>query len=149
MKTIVGTICYIVKEHRVLLTQRTVAPHIGQWVAPGGRIEFGETPEACIVREIKEETGLVIRKPELRGITSVNDPRLNLHWIAFIYLARQAEGTLLAQPENPLKWFAREELTFPTVPHADIAYFEKCLSPDPNFQAEAHLSDAGDTFHVW
>ena len=66
-KTIVGAICYIVHEERVLLTQRTVPPHVGQWVAPGGRIEFGETPERCIVREIKEELGLDIKIIEKIG----------------------------------------------------------------------------------
>lgn len=145
-KTIIGTICYIVHEQRVLLTQRTVPPHVGQWVAPGGRIEFGETPEACIVREIKEESGLTIASPALRGLTSVFDPRLSLHWIAFIYFADRFSGTLLESPENPLRWFSMEEAAYPTVPHADVAYLRRVLEPGPFFQAEAVLGDGGDRF---
>jgi len=150
-KTIVGTICYIVHEGRVLLTQRTVPPHVGQWVAPGGRIEFGETPERCIVREIMEETGLTIEAPALRGVTSVFDPRLSLHWLAFIFHTSRFTGSVLETPENPLRWFGVQEAAYPTVPHADVAYLQRVLlpSPAPFFQAEATLGDGGDRFKIW
>jgi 8-oxo-dGTP diphosphatase len=147
-QSIVGTICYIVHESRVLLTQRTAPPHVGQWVAPGGRIEYNETPERCVIREIAEETGLTIAAPRLCGVTTVRDPRLSLHWIAFIFLAEKFEGKLLKNPENPLRWFALSDVRYPAVPNADLAYLDRALSGGPFFQGEAVLGDDGDTFHV-
>jgi mutator protein MutT len=50
----------IVRQHDLLLIQRNRAPSEGLWTLPGGRLEPGETPEQCAVRELKEELGLTV-----------------------------------------------------------------------------------------
>lgn len=53
--------CAIVTDaaNRLLLVERSVEPQLGKWCLPGGYMELGETPEACALRELREETGLV------------------------------------------------------------------------------------------
>lgn len=53
----------IVRDGRVLLIKRAFAPYQNLWTFPGGRMDPGETPEQCAIREISEELGLAIRNP--------------------------------------------------------------------------------------
>lgn len=53
----------LIDATRVLLIQRAHAPFAGLWTLPGGRMEWGETPEACVRRELFEETGLIVNDP--------------------------------------------------------------------------------------
>ncbi len=57
----------------VLLVKRGRAPSAGTWSLPGGRIEQGETPEAAAVREVREETGLVVHEPRHLEIVRIED----------------------------------------------------------------------------
>ena len=60
-KTVLTTICYIEKDGKTLMLYRNKKKndvHEGKYVGIGGKFELGETPEECIIREIKEETGL-------------------------------------------------------------------------------------------
>jgi mutator protein MutT len=56
----VGVGAVIVREGNVLLVKRKYEPLAGQWSLPGGAVEIGETLEACLVREMREETGLEV-----------------------------------------------------------------------------------------
>jgi len=58
--TLLAASVAIVRQHDVLLIERARAPSQGLWTLPGGRLEVGETAEACAIREIKEELGLTI-----------------------------------------------------------------------------------------
>jgi mutator protein MutT len=62
---VVGVGAVLVHEGRVLLIKRGKEPLRGRWVVPGGTVELGETLEAATVREVQEETGLVVRTVEL------------------------------------------------------------------------------------
>ena len=57
----VGVGAVIVQDGKVLLVKRRYEPLAGQWSLPGGAVEVGETLEACLVREMLEETGLEVR----------------------------------------------------------------------------------------
>jgi 8-oxo-dGTP diphosphatase len=56
---------------RVLLVRRGHAPSAGEWTLPGGRVEAGETPEAAVVRELREETALAGRVVASLGVVTL------------------------------------------------------------------------------
>ena len=59
------TNCVLVKENNVLLLQK---PRRGWWVAPGGKMEPGESVKEACVREFREETGIYLKNPKIKGI---------------------------------------------------------------------------------
>jgi len=66
-----ATLCYIKNQNKTLMLHRVKKEndmHEGKWNGLGGKIEFGETPEENAIREIKEESGLIVRNPVLKGI---------------------------------------------------------------------------------
>ena len=70
---ILSTLCYIEKDGKYLMLHRTKKKHDinkGKWLGIGGKFEEGESPEECIIREVKEETGLTIKSYQLRGIVT-------------------------------------------------------------------------------
>ncbi len=65
------TICYIEKDNQYLMLYRNKKKedyNKGKWIGVGGKIECGETPEQCILREVREETGLILTAYQYRGI---------------------------------------------------------------------------------
>jgi 8-oxo-dGTP diphosphatase len=73
-------------EGRLVLVRRGKGPHLGQLALPGGIVEYGETVEAAVAREVQEETGLVTRASRLLGVYSdpERDPRGHFVTIAFV-----------------------------------------------------------------
>jgi 8-oxo-dGTP diphosphatase len=85
--------------------------HEGKWNGLGGKLEPGESPEECVVREVEEESGLIIRDPMMKGIITfpafdgVDD------WYVFLFTATQFEGTLMeSSPEGNLEWIKSEKV---------------------------------------
>lgn len=104
----------IVRGGRVLLSKRARPPHAGEWDLPGGFLEWGEDPEAGLLREVREETGLEARALRLLGAwvgRYASDATLNL-----VYEV-EAEGDPTASSESAaLEWFdlkAVPPLAFP------------------------------------
>ena len=88
--------------------------HEGKWNGLGGKMEPGETPEECVVREVCEESGLSVRAPELRGILTF--PKFDgfSDWIVFVFVARRFSGRLGDCDEGRLEWIrARDLLNLP------------------------------------
>ena len=101
------TLCLIYKEDRILLQNRVKKDWQG-WTLPGGHIEPGESIVNSVVREMKEETGLTIRNPELRGVKQF--PIDGGRYIVFLFRADEFEGELLSSEEGRMQWFSRKEL---------------------------------------
>jgi ADP-ribose pyrophosphatase YjhB (NUDIX family) len=111
----------IVHEGRVVLVKRRFEPLAGQWSIPGGAVETGETLEACLIREMTEETGFVVEVGPvvevLDRITRDEEGRVLYHFVLIDYLCRPVGGELragsdvaeavLAEPSE----FAQYELT--------------------------------------
>lgn len=66
------TICFIKRGKDILMLNRNAAPQMGVWNGVGGKLEAGETPEDGVIREIREETGIPLRKVEFKGIVTWN-----------------------------------------------------------------------------
>jgi 8-oxo-dGTP diphosphatase len=117
---LVGVGAVIVENNRVLLVRRGQAPLLGEWSLPGGVLECGETLRAAVIREAREETGLVVESGEMLGVYEriilsedgrSEDGRVRYHYVLVDFLCRPASGDLKAASDAAeVRWFTREEL---------------------------------------
>ncbi len=86
----------VVRAGAVLLVERAAEPLKGRWTLPGGVVEVGETLEAALMRELREETGLEVRVLELvevlDRITRDDAQRVRYHYVLLDYLCEPAAG---------------------------------------------------------
>ena len=96
----VGIGAVIVHEGRVVLVKRRFEPLAGQWSIPGGAVEAGESLEACVAREMAEETGFSVEVGPvvevLDRITRDADGRVLYHFVLIDYLCWPIGGELRA-----------------------------------------------------
>jgi ADP-ribose pyrophosphatase YjhB (NUDIX family) len=112
----------IVKDSCVLLIQRGHAPLLGEWSLPGGVLECGETLREATIREVREETGLIVETGELLGVYErvihSDDGRVRYHYVLLDFLCLAVGGELAAGTDAAdVRWFTREEL-----PPLNLAY---------------------------
>ena len=111
--TKLATLVYVRGHGRTLMLHRVRKAndmHAGKWNGLGGKLEQGETPEACTVREVWEESGLRIRAPEFRGMIVFPEFSGGEDWITFIFVAREFHGTLIDSNEGVLEWIDDQRL---------------------------------------
>ena len=92
----VGVGAVLIHEGRVLLIKRGKEPLRGRWVVPGGTVEVGETLEQALVREVQEETGLVVRPLEVVLVFDRIEREgsvVRYHYVIVDYLCRYVSGT--------------------------------------------------------
>ena len=100
----------IVNEGRVLLVRRKYEPRVGDWCIPAGFMEAGETPEQTAIREVHEETGLIVQLTGLFGVyAGFDDPRVRAVLILYTGVVTGGE---LAPGDDALEagWFAPDAL---------------------------------------
>lgn len=111
-KMILATLCYIHHNNHTLMLHRVKKAddmHAGKWNGLGGKFEPGETPEECVVREVREESGLEIRKPRLVGLLMFPHFK-GADWYVFVFTAREFEGELIDSSEGHLEWIPDAEV---------------------------------------
>ena len=109
----VTTLCLIYDEDRILLQNRVKKDWQG-YTLPGGHVEAGESIVAATIREMKEETGLTVKHPQLCGIKQF--PIEGGRYLVFLFRAKKFEGELVSSEEGEMKWIRRDELDkFPIV----------------------------------
>ena len=113
----VGVGAVVVDRGRVLLVRRGSEPMKGHWSIPGGLVELGETMQAAVVREIKEETGLEVEPVEVIEVLDRilrNGERVRYHYVIVDYLCRLVGGELQAGSDaEAARWFERAECQVP------------------------------------
>ncbi len=88
----VATLCYLRQAGATLMIHRIKKEndmHAGKWNGLGGKLEAGETPEECAIREIREESGLIVSNPLLKGFLTFPMFDGSDDWYAFVFLVNQ------------------------------------------------------------
>jgi 8-oxo-dGTP diphosphatase len=108
-----ATLCYVRRDGKTLMVHRVKKAndmHQGKWNGLGGKLEPGETPEECAVREVFEEAGLVCRNPIWKGLITFPAFSQEEDWYTFLYVMREFEGELINSPEGDLSWVDDDKL---------------------------------------
>jgi 8-oxo-dGTP diphosphatase len=102
---------FVLEEGRVLLVRRSVEPFKEYWDIPGGFLEEGEHPEQGAVREIKEETGLIVEPTKILGIFMDKYGPDQEATLNICYIAKKIDGELKAGSDaKEAKWFNLKKL---------------------------------------
>ena len=113
-RPLIGVGTFIIKGKDILFGLRKNAHGRGTWSLPGGHLEFGESIEACAVREIDEEIGITIRDIRIGPYTNDIFTKENKHYVTLYVIARYASGVV--QLKEPHKYETWEWLEWPGLP---------------------------------
>ncbi len=123
MKRIEVVAAIIHHDGKILATQRGYGDFKDGWEFPGGKMEPGETAEAAIVREIKEELAVTIEPEQL--VTTVECDYPKFHLTMHCFLSKLTEGTISLIEHEDAKWLTKDELDSVDWLPADIEVVEK------------------------
>jgi 8-oxo-dGTP diphosphatase len=116
---IVGVGAVVIDGAKVLLVRRGHEPLKGEWSLPGGALELGETLQQGVVREVLEETGLIVVPAAIvevfdRITRDEATGRVQYHYVLVDFVCRVAGGTVCGGSDaEEARWVAREELQAP------------------------------------
>ena len=117
---LVAAAALIDADGRVLICQRPQGKALaGLWEFPGGKIEPGETPEACLIRELHEELGIGVTHACLAPFVFASHAYESFHLLMPLYLVRRWEGQVTAHEHQATAWVKPNGLSAYPMPPAD------------------------------
>ena len=121
VKLVLVAACALIDaDGRVLIAQRPQGKSMaGLWEFPGGKVETGERPEQSLIRELKEELGIIVKEECLAPLTFASHLYPDFHLLMPLYVCRRWEGIVAAQEGQSLKWVRPTELRDYPMPPAD------------------------------
>jgi len=108
-----ATLCYVIDKDKTLMIYRNKKKndyHEGKWNGLGGKFEPGESPEECAIREVKEESGLTMINPKMKGFITFPMFDKIKDWYVFIFTATDFEGKIIDSNEGKLEWIPNNKL---------------------------------------
>ena len=105
-----STLCYVLRGDEVLMLHRVKKKNDlnhDKWIGIGGKFEGEETPDECLLREAKEETGLTLTRWRCRGVVTFLSDTYEGEFM-YLFTADGFEGELADCPEGDLQWVSRE-----------------------------------------
>ncbi|MBR4412031.1 MAG: 8-oxo-dGTP diphosphatase, partial [Lachnospiraceae bacterium] len=131
---VLSTLCHIIKDDCYLMMHRVKKENDinkDKWIGVGGKFEYGESPEECLLREVKEETGLTLLNYKFRGIVTFcygEDVVEYMH----IFDGYEFEGELTDCDEGELVWVPIKEVCDLPIWEGDKIFF-KLLAENADF----------------
>lgn len=118
---LVAAAALIDADNRVLIAKRPPGkPMAGLWEFPGGKVQTGETPEAALIRELREELGIELCDDCMAPYVFASHSYDDFHLLMPLYISRQWDGEITAREEQELKWVRAMRLTDYEMPEADL-----------------------------
>lgn len=124
------TLCYIEKDNQYLMLHRTKKENDlneGKWIGVGGKFEANETPEECLLREVKEETGLTLTAYRLRAVITFISDKWPTEYM-YLFTADAFTGELTDCNEGELKWVDKARIPELNTWEGDRIFLEKLLT---------------------
>ena len=143
-KHMMTTLCYIEKGDSYLMLHRVSKKNDvnkDKWIGIGGHFEQGESPEECLLREAREETGLKLTSWKFRGIVTFTQQGYGTEYMC-LYTADGYEGTLKDCDEGTLQWVRKDELLGLNLWEGDKIFLKLLSEEAPFFSLK--LSYRGD-----
>src|SRR5437763_13152061 len=108
-------------DGRVLIAERPAGRSMaGLWEFPGGKVEAGETPETTLIRELKEELGIIVKEECLAPLTFASHSYADFHLLMPLYVCRRWDGIVRAHEGQRLAWVGPNRLRDYAMPPADL-----------------------------
>lgn len=139
------TLCYIEQDNKYLMLHRVKKvndENHDKWIGVGGKFEDGESPEDCLLREVKEETGLVLKTFSYRGIVTFVSDKFETEYM-HLFSATEYEGELQACDEGELVWVPKADILKLNIWEGDKVFF-RLLEESKDFFS-LKLTYRGDT----
>ncbi len=117
---LVAAAALVDSDGRVLICKRPTGKQLaGMWEFPGGKVEAGETPEQCLIRELDEELGIKVVESCLAPFVFASHGYDSFHLLMPLYLLRRWDGFVTAREHEALAWVKPEKLADYPMPPAD------------------------------
>lgn len=129
------TLCYIEKDHQYLMLLRNKKPNDlneGKWIGVGGKLEEGETPRQCALREIREETGLTALDLTARGVVHFHSEAWGSEEM-YLYTVADFQGELTDCDEGQLRWIDKAEVFDLKLWDGDRMFLQYLIDDAPYF----------------
>lgn len=129
------TLCYIEKDDSYLMLHRVSKQNDvnkDKWIGVGGHFEAGESPEDCLLREVKEETGLTLTSYRFRGLLTFVFNDNEAEYIC-LYTADGFEGEITDCDEGTLEWVSKKKIPELNLWEGDKIFFELLNRNEPFF----------------
>ena len=129
------TLCYIEKENKYLMLHRTSKKKDGnkdKWIGVGGHFEKGESPEECLLREVKEETGLELTSYQFRGIVTFISDEWPDEYMC-LYTADKYTGDIGNCDEGELVWVEKGKIMDLNIWEGDKIFLKLLTENQPFF----------------
>ncbi len=133
-KSPLTTLCYIEKGDQYLMMHRVKKKDDGnhdKWIGIGGHFEFGESPEECLLREVKEETGLTLTNWRFRGLVTF----VSGDWEEYmcLYTADGYTGEMTDCSEGELVWVEKSRISGLNIWEGDKIFLRLLAEEHPFF----------------